>query len=175
MMASTPSLPQARVSPSVSATLRPPPLVQRGLVAGAVAAAALYGFLLGVGHRAGTAWRPLNAAAHTLIGSRADGVWDFDPGVTPVGGVVVLAMSVLAGFAVARIASSFRRMHVVGAAAGVSLTGYFLHLHVAARTPGGLAALLSVGELRALYLVLALVLAAGMRFAFFTAGEAQAQ
>jgi hypothetical protein len=154
------------------ATLRPPPLVQRGLVAGIVVAAALHGFLVGIGHRAGTAWRPLNAAAHTLIGARADGVWDFDPSVTPVGGLVVLAMSVLAGFAVARIASSFRRMHVVAAAAGVSFVGYLLHLHVAARTPGGLAALLSIGELRALYLVLALAVMAGMRFAFFPVVQA---
>jgi hypothetical protein len=131
-----------------------------------VAAAGLAGLLLGIGHRTGTAWRPLNAVARTFLGPRADSVWDFDPSVTPVGGVVVLVMSMAAGFVVARIASPFRRLHVVGAAAGVSLVGYFLHLHVAARTPGGLAALLSLGEVRAMYVALALSLAAGMRFAF---------
>ena len=146
----------------------------RGVVAGCVACAAVLGVLLGLGRRSGTIWRPLNAAAHTLLGARADGVWGFDPGVTPAGGLVVLVMSVAAGFAVARIAATFRSLHVVGAAAAVSLAGYLLHLHVAARTPGGLAALLSVGELRALYVMLALALFAGMRLAFFSEGEAHA-
>jgi hypothetical protein len=46
--------------------------------------------------------------------------------------------------------------------------GYLLHLHVVARMPGGLADLLTVGEMRALYLVLGIALVAGMRFAFST-------
>ncbi len=83
-------------------------------------------------------------------------------------------MSVAAGVVVARIAATFRSLHVVGAAAGVSLAGYLLHLHVAARTPGGLAALLTAGELRALYAVLAVALVSGMRFAFSGGGEAHA-
>jgi hypothetical protein len=36
-----------------------------------------------------------------------------------------------------------------------------------ARLPGGLAELLSVGQLRALYLALGIALFAGMRFAFY--------
>jgi hypothetical protein len=137
-----------------------------------VAGAALVGLLIGLGRRAGTAWRPINAAAHTILGARADGIWDFDPGVTPMGVAVVLVVSAAGGILVARIASSFRRMQVVLAAAGVSLAGYLLHLHVAARTPGGLAALLTVGELRALYVTLALSLVAGMRFAFLPGHDA---
>jgi hypothetical protein len=50
----------------------------------------------------------------------------------------------------------------------VSLAGYLLHLHLVARTPGGLADLLTVGELRGTYLTLAIALVAGMRFAFST-------
>jgi hypothetical protein len=61
---------------------------------------------------------------------------------------------------------------VFAAAAGVALTSYFLHLHVVARSPGGLAALLSVGELRGIYLMLGVALVAGMRFAFFGVAEA---
>jgi hypothetical protein len=141
-------------------------------VAGTVAAAGLVGLLIGLGRRVGTAWRPINAAAHTILGARADGIWDFDPGVTPMGVAVVLVMSAAGGILVARIASSSRYVHVVLAAAGVSLAGYLLHLHVAARSPGGLAALLTVGELRALYVTLALSWVAGMRFAFFPGTKA---
>jgi hypothetical protein len=149
-----------------------PSVAQRGLVSGAVAAAAVLGLLIGIGRRSGTVWRPINAAAHTVLGAQADGVWSYHGSVTPVGGLVVLAMSVAAGFIVARIASSFRTMHVVAAAAGVALVSYLLHLHVVARTPGGLAALLSVGELRGLYLMLGFALVAGMRFAFSTSASA---
>jgi len=141
-------------------------LVRRGLASGAVAGAAALGFLIGIGRHAGTVWRPVNAAASTVLGARADGVWSYHGSVTPVGGLVVLVMSALAGFGVARITTSSRTLHIVAAAAGVTLTSYLLHLHVAARAPGGLAALLSVGELRGLYLTLGIALAAGMRFAF---------
>jgi hypothetical protein len=81
----------------------------------------------------------------------------------------------MAGFVVARIASPFRTMHVVAAAAGVALVSYFLHLHVVAKIPGGLAALLTVGELRGLYLTLGLALVAGMRFAFSPSTSASEQ
>jgi hypothetical protein len=138
---------------------------------GAVAGAAVLGLLVGIGRRAGTAWRPINAAAHGVLGAPADGVWSYHGSVTPVGGLVVLVMSVAAGFVVARIVPSRRTSHVVAAAAGVSLTGYLLHLHVVARTSGGLAALLSLGELRAMYFVLGVALVAGMRFAFFDGRE----
>ena len=141
-------------------------LVQRGLVSGMVAGAAVLGLLIGIGRRAGTAWRPINAAAHGAMGAPADGVWNFHGSVTPVGGLVVLAMSAAAGLVVARLSPSPRILHVAAAAAGVSLAGYLLHLHVVARAPGGLAALLSVGELRAMYFVLGVALVAGMRLAF---------
>jgi len=145
---------------------RAPSVLARGLAAGLVAAAAVTGLLVGVGRRAGTALRPLNATAYTVLGARADGVWGFDPIVTAVGVVVVLAVGALAGIVVARLSPSFRTLRVALAAAGVALLGYLLHLHVAARVDGGLSALLSVGELRALYLTAASALVLGMRFAF---------
>jgi hypothetical protein len=140
--------------------------VRRGLAAGVVAAAALVGLLMGMGRRAGTAFRPLNATAHVLLGTRADDVWGFDGVVTIVGCVVVLAVSAVAGLVVARLTPSHRTFRVLVAAAGVALLGYLLHLYVAARSLGGLSALLSIGELRALYVALALALVVGMRFAF---------
>jgi hypothetical protein len=147
---------------------RVPAWALHGIVAGTTAGAAVLGLLMGVGRRTGTVWRPINAAAHGLLGAQADGVWSYHGSVTPVGGLVVLVMSVVAGIITARIAPSFRTLHVAMAAAGVALTGYILHLHVVARTPGGLADLLTVGELRALYLMLGVALVAGMRFAFST-------
>ena len=149
-----------------AARRRAPSALQRGAAAGLVAAAAVIGLLVGIGRRAGTALRPLNATAHALLGTRADGVWGFDPIVTVVGGVVVLVVSAVAGVAVARLSPSFRALRVLAAAAGVALVGYLLHLNVAARADGGLSALLSVGELRALYVTVASALVLGMRFAF---------
>jgi len=136
------------------------------LAAGLVAAAAVLGLLIGIGRRAGTALRPLNATAYTLLGTRADGVWGFDAVVTITGVVVVLVVSALAGMVVARLARSFRTVRAVIAAAGVALVGYFLHVHLVARIDGGLSALLSVGEMRALYLAGASALVLGMRVAF---------
>jgi len=140
-------------------------LFTRASCAGLVSFAAVTGLLIGIGRRAGTPWRPLNAAAHLLIGARADGVWNFQSGVTPMGVLVVLGLSMMAGFAAACVTVSRRTPYVILAAAGVAIAGYFLHVHFVARAPGGLADLLSVGELRALYLALALALAGGIRLA----------
>jgi hypothetical protein len=146
--------------------VRIPAWMLRGIVSGAIASAAVLGLLIGIGRRAGTAWRPINAAAYGVLGAQADGVWSYHGSVTPMGGLVVLVMSGVAGIATARIAPTFRTLHVAVASAGVALIGYLLHLHVIARTPGGLSDLLTVGELRAVYLTLGVALVAGMRFAF---------
>jgi hypothetical protein len=135
------------------------------MAAGLVAAAAILGLLLGMGRRAGTAFRPLNATAYTVIGTRADGVWGFGH-VTIIGVLVVLALSAVAGILVAWLSPSQRTLRELVAAAGVALAGYLVHVHVAARIDGGLSALLSVGELRALYITLASALVVGMRLAF---------
>ena len=90
-------LPPARVaSPPRRVTSA---LLERALFAGLVSFATVTGVLLGIGRRAGTPWRTLNAAAHLVIDGRADGVWNFQSDVTPVGCLVVLAVSMLAGFA----------------------------------------------------------------------------
>lgn len=158
----------SRVSEPSSSTGRASSWALRGVVSGTIAGAAVLGLLMGIGRRAGTAWRPINAAAYGVLGAQADGVWSYHESVTPMGGLVVLVMSVVAGLVAARIASTFRTLHVLAAAAGVTLVGYLLHVHVVARTPGGLADLLTVGELRAVYLTFGVALVAGMRFAFST-------
>jgi hypothetical protein len=150
---------------------RLPLFVGRGIASGCVTGAAILGMLLGMGRRSGTVWRPFNAAAHTLLGARADGVWGFQPDVTLTGVGVVFFMSVVAGLVTASLATSRRTLTGYAAAGGVALFGYLLHLHVIARPSGGLASLLSLGELRALYVIAALTLAIGMRFAFLPRGD----
>src|SRR5207342_1877727 len=94
---------------SSDAPMRAPSTLQRGLAAGLVAAGANLGLLLGIGRRAGTAFRPLNATAYSVIGTRADGVWGFvwtSGHVTIIGVLVVLALSVVAGILVAWLSPS---------------------------------------------------------------------
>jgi len=146
-----------------------PSTLARGLAAGLVAAAAMIGLLIGIGRRAGTAFRPVNATAYAVIGTRADGVWGFVWSVghvTILGVLVVLVLSAVAGILVAWLSPSQRTLRVLVAAAGVAVVGYCFHVYVAARIDGGLSALLSIGELRALYVTLAGALVLGMRLAF---------
>ncbi len=135
------------------------------LQAALIAFAAALGMLLGFGRRSGTLWQPLNSAAHTLLGGRADGVWGFVKDVTPVGCLVVLTVCTIATLAVVLLVPLFPRWSGLAAAILVAWAGYLLHLHVVARVPGGLAALLTVGELRALYLSQCAALVAGTRYA----------
>jgi len=101
-----------------------------------------------------------------VLGARADGVWGYQPDVTPTGGAVVLVMSVVTGLVIALLTSSGRILHRAMATFGIVLSAYLVHVHIVARTPGGLAALLSIGELRALYAAVAVALFIGMRYAF---------
>lgn len=150
----------------VDTSTREPGRLATGLAIGAVAAASSLGMLLGTGRRYSTLWRPLNAAAHTVLGMRADDVWGFQSDVTLVGVAVVLVVSAVAGVVTAGLTSSHRFLSNALAAFGVALAGYLAHVHIVARTPGGLAALLTLGELRALYATGAIALVAGMRYAF---------
>jgi hypothetical protein len=70
---------------------------ERGARAGAVAAAAVTGAMLGFGLRGGIAARPFNAAAALLIGNRARGVWGFVAGVSLLGELVVIVSCVTVG------------------------------------------------------------------------------
>ncbi len=71
--------------------------IQRGARAGAVAAAAATGAMLGFGLRGGIAARPFNAAAALVMGNRARGVWGFVPSVSLVGEMVVVVSCVTVG------------------------------------------------------------------------------
>ena len=141
-------------------------LVTVAFAAGSVCTAATLGLLLGLGRRSGATWRVINAAAHSLLGVRADGVWGFEVNVTLMGVAVVLVMSGAAGVVAAWLASSRRTLDRAFAAFGVAFASYLVHLHVVAGKSGGLAGLLTIGELRALYCTVAIALAVGMRYAY---------
>ena len=79
---------------------------------------------------------------------------------------MVLVVSAVTGLVIAELTSSGRTLHRALAAFGMALAGYLVHVHVVARTSGGLAALLTIGEMRALYFAVAIALFAGMRYAF---------
>src|SRR5881628_3736964 len=127
--ASSPPLPQLReprffsnvtepwIAPSptpraTDAPLRAPSTLHRGIAGGLVAAAAIIGLLIGIGRRAGTAFRPLNATAYVVIGTRADGVWGFGH-VTIIGVLVVLVVSAVAGVVAAWLSPSHRALRVL--------------------------------------------------------------
>ena len=134
--------------------------------AGGLLTASSLGVLLGIGRRSGTPWRAVNAAAHVVIGSRADDVWGFQFNVTLAGCAVVLVVSAMAGVAIAELTSTRRTIFRTVATGVVVLVGYLVHVHIVARTSGGLAALLTLGELRVLYGGGVIAAVAGMRYAF---------
>jgi hypothetical protein len=145
------------------------------IASGAFATATMLGMLLGFGRRHGRIWQPLNATARALIGERAENVFDFQSNVTLAGVVVVLALSAVAACVTAGLTSSRRTFHRAMTAFGVALAGYIVHLYIVARNPGGLAAYLTIGELRALYVALAIALFVGMRYAFFDSAGSYAK
>lgn len=160
--------PQPSLSPASQdpAEREPEPLLSpRAVPASSLTAAAVLGMLVGLGRRHYTMWQPLNATAHPIIGDRADNVLGFQANVTLPGVAVVLVVSVMAGVIATALTSSRRTLHCAMTAFGVALAGYVVHLNIVARTPGGLATLLQVGELRAVYAAGAIALFAGMRYA----------
>ena len=95
---------QTESSPRDALTIVPVRTVSRvtlALAGAGITAATLIGMLLGLGRRYSTLWRPLNAAAHTVLGTRADGVWGFQADVTLTGVAVVLVMSAMTGVVIA--------------------------------------------------------------------------
>jgi len=97
------------------------PIRRLAIPATALTSATVLGMLLGFGRRYSTAWPPLNAAAHTVLGMRADDVWGFKSDVTLVGGAVVLVVSAVAGVVIVELTSSHRTLHSALAAFGVAL------------------------------------------------------
>jgi LytS/YehU family sensor histidine kinase len=146
----------------------------RGGRAGAVAASAVTGALLGFGLRGGMAARPFNAAAIALVGDRARGVWGFVTGVSAAGELVIVVSCVLAGALCAAVLqlvpSNNRVRHPRLFAFSLALTAAVATLLLlVARAPDFVSAspggALSISEGVVLSLVVAAAYASGMGLA----------
>jgi hypothetical protein len=143
--------------------------LRAGVPAGFLAAAATAGALIAIGSRATTAARPFNVIAGHLLGGRAD-AYGFLPSVTIPGIVLHIALTTLAGVAVAAIVQ--RRLASPWTAAGAtSLLAALVSVGIAQRGGRSLAGTLTLGDLLLLYVTMTASLALGIRFAFFTAPE----
>jgi hypothetical protein len=140
--------------------------IRRGLVTAGIAAAATAGTLCGFGVRMGTPARPFNAVAILLLGDRAVGIWGFDGTVTMTG--VLLHLLVVTGWSIlfAALAGSLRGLRLLGAAVLVAAVAFGVDAWLFSRMLGaGIGDVLAPGQRVALYLVLAVSLAMGMRLA----------
>ena len=147
--------------------------VRQGAWAGCIAAAATAGALIGFGRARGSPAAPLNAVAHILIGSRAQVIDGFDLAVTLMAlGLHVLSILIW-GVLFALFAARLRGTRLLTAAAlftaAVFVADYYL---VLPHLRPGFEAVLSRGEVAAVYVLLALSLAVGLNFARRPAGMA---
>ena len=148
--------------------------VQRGARAGAVAAAAVTGAMLGFGLRGGIAARPFNAAAALVMGNRARGVWGFVAGVSLVGELVVVTSCVAFGTLCAtllQLAPSDSRMRhprlsaFSAALAAAVVTLILLVAHAPDFVGASPAGALSITQGAVLSIVVSLAYASGMGIA----------
>jgi hypothetical protein len=141
--------------------------LRSGTAAGFLAAAATTGALIAIGRRTGTGARPFNIIASHALGSRAADAFGFVPLVTLTGVALHLALTTLLGIICLGIVRS-RLSPAWLTAAGLSLLCGLVSVGMARRGGMSLAALLSAGDLLLYYLVLAVSLVAGIRFALPT-------
>lgn len=138
----------------------PQSIVQRSILVGLVAGAATGGALVGIGLRAGTPARPLNAMAAYLLSGDTAGVLDFHPRITPVGLGIHLVVAI--GLALVTLTLIERaRLRPFAAALLVAAAALAGSVAMARWGGQGLGALLPIGDLIVTYLVLATALALG--------------
>jgi hypothetical protein len=137
--------------------------VRWGLVAGAIAAAATAGALLGLGRARGSPFTLLNDAAHVLIGERARLVGSAHAVVTSLAMIVHVAVILIWGVLFALLAGSLRGWRLVLAAVGfvAAVAAMDFWILPASLRPGFETAM-SVPELVLLYAILAGALAFGV-------------
>ncbi|MEP6690737.1 MAG: hypothetical protein ABJD07_06235 [Gemmatimonadaceae bacterium] len=145
-------------------------IVTHGIVAGAVAAAATGGALIGFGRARGSAFRPLNAIAHAVLGSRAFLFDAFDPLVTTLGVVVHLVSLLLWGLLFAALVQRLRGWALAAAGLLFAWAAYAIDYGlVPERLRPGFETALLPREIGVVYVVLALSLAAGVKLSHSSA------
>lgn len=134
-----------------------------GLRVGVTAAAAVTGVLLGLGRAHGAAFRPLNAAAHVFIGSRALYFERFNFPVTLLGLLLLVVALLVWGTLFALVAGRARGTRLFLIATGFALLIYIVNTGLLpARIRPGFELTLSAAELAAVYVALALALAGAL-------------
>jgi hypothetical protein len=135
-----------------------------GAAAGILAAASTSGALIALGKRTGTAARPFNVVASHLLGARAADAFGFVPRITLTGIAAHVVATTLLGVVILRIVR--RRLAPIWlASAGASLLCCLVSIGIARRGNPSVAQLFPVGDLAVYFVVLALSLAIGIRFA----------
>jgi hypothetical protein len=138
--------------------------LRQGAWAGIIAAAATLGALVGFGRARGASLAPINAVAHTLLGTRAYVVTHFDPLVTPAAIAVHVGALLLWAIIFSAVAGRLRGLRLVGAAVGYAGIVYLVdHFVLPDRFVPGFARALSAPEIGVVYLVLAFALVVGTR------------
>jgi hypothetical protein len=135
-----------------------------GSTAGILAAASTGGALIALGKRTGTAVRPFNVIASHLLGARAADSFGFVPRITLTGVALHVFVTTLLGVLILGIVK--RRLAPAWlASAGTALLCCLVSIGLARRGDPSLAQLFSVGDLAVYFLVLAVSLVLGVRFA----------
>lgn len=134
-----------------------------GLKVGVVTAAAVTGVLLGLGRAHGATFRPVNAVAHVVIGSRALFFDRFYPSVTLLGVVILVVAMLVWGVIFALVATRARGGKLVLLAVALTLFIYLMNAGVLPpRLRPGFELMLSTAELAAVYIATALSLACAL-------------
>jgi hypothetical protein len=150
----------------VRARYFPQATLTKGIVTGALAAAATAGALLGFGIQAGTPARPFNAVASLILGDRAAGTWGFHPVVTVVGVLAHVALSFGWALLFARLAGGMRGLRLAAAALIVTAAALVVDVVLATRIVGAnVSDVLAPAQVIALHVVLGVALGVGMRLA----------
>lgn len=140
--------------------------VREGILAGIVAAAATFGVLVGFGAAHGAWLEPVNAVAHVVVGSRAYLIDDFVPGITLLGLLVHVVSIVVWAVVFTLLAGRLRGWRLGAAAAAFAGAAYLVDQRLApARFAPGFERPLSGVETVAVYVVFAVSLGLGVRFA----------
>ena len=129
-----------------------------------VAASATTGTLIAVGKRASTVARPFNVVASHLLGPRAADSFGFVPRITLTGVAIHLGLTTALGIVILVLVRT-RRSSLWLTSAGASLMCGLVSVGLARRGIPSLAQLFPLGDLLVYYLVLALSLVVGIRFA----------
>jgi hypothetical protein len=135
-----------------------------GAAVGILAAASTSGALIALGKRTGTVVRPFNVIASHLLGPRAADSFGFVSRITLPGVAVHVVVTTLLGVVILAIVRRRLAPVWVASAAG-SMLCCLVSIGIARRGSPSLAQLFSVGDLAVYFVVLALSLAVGIRFA----------